>query len=91
MKKIKIEMEFTVGTLDEIGMGGFKVPWVDAEQDGRVFTITSGAGVGSPLLEASVTEGGHWVHAKASMAEFAPKVFDMLAAELDAQAGGEQS
>jgi len=82
MKKVYVEMEFTVGTLKEIGLGGLKQPWIDAVQNGREYSLTTGAGVGSSLLEASVSEGGRAVYARADMSEFAPEVFDMLTAAL---------
>jgi hypothetical protein len=53
-RQVTVEITFDVGTLDEIGLGGLKVGWADAERDGREYSLTAGAGVGSSLLEASV-------------------------------------
>ena len=35
--KITLEIEFEIGTLEEIGLGGFKAGWVDGEKDGRTY------------------------------------------------------
>ena len=65
-RKVTLQITFEVGTLEDIGLGGFKVGWLNAEQDGRELTVTAGAGVGSPYLEASVTgpEGQPSVYAR---------------------------
>jgi hypothetical protein len=69
-KIVTLEIEFTVGTIEEIGIGGLKQPWVDA-------------GLGNPLMEASIKDGDRNLYAHADMRKFAPKVFDMLSAALD--------
>ena len=53
-RQVTVQLTFDVGTLDDIGLGGFKIGWVDAEQDGREYSLAAGAGCGSSLLEASV-------------------------------------
>jgi hypothetical protein len=57
-RKVTLEITFDVGTLEEIGLGGFKAGWLDSERDGREYSLTAGAGVGSPYLEASVRGPG---------------------------------
>jgi hypothetical protein len=62
MKKIKVELEFEVGTLSELisehGYGGFKQSWLDGEREGRSYSVTCGAGVGTPDIDASVVAVG---------------------------------
>lgn len=54
--KHTIEIEFEVGTIKEMGYGGLKQGWIDAEDKGQKLSFTAGAGVGSALLEASVSD-----------------------------------
>ena len=55
-RKVTVELTFDVGTLDDLGYGGFKQTWIDAQKpDGTELSLTCGAGLGSPLIEASVT------------------------------------
>jgi hypothetical protein len=82
-KIVTLEIEFTVGTIEEIGIGGLKQPWVDSDHQGRHYSITAGAGLGNPLMEASIKDGDRNLYAHADMRKFAPKVFDMLSAALD--------
>lgn len=44
MREVVIPVTFKIGDLSEIGIGGFKTGWVDAEEDGTRFSLTSGAG-----------------------------------------------
>lgn len=81
-RKIKIEIEFEIGTLEQIGYGGFKQSWIDSELDGREYSLTSGAGLGNSLLEASVTEGKRGMYAKASIIPLATSIFNALTAAL---------
>jgi hypothetical protein len=81
-EEITLEITFKVGSLEEIGLGGFKQPWIDAERDGREFDLTCGAGVGNPYLEASARAGGDAVYARADISELAPKLWDALAGRL---------
>ena len=69
--RVTIPVTFEAGTLDDIGLGGFKVGWIDAEQSGREYSLTAGAGVGSPYLEASVAgpDGQPSVYARADIRE----------------------
>jgi hypothetical protein len=91
VKDITIPLTFKVGTLDEIGMGGFKTGWVSAEQDGTKYEITSGAGLGNARLEASARRDGKSVYASADIRTVADQLWPQLAQELIAQvlSGGE--
>lgn len=87
MKKIKVELEFEVGTLAEVGIGGFKVSWVDSEHEGRDYSLTAGAGCGSSLLEASViAPDAESIYARADIRELAKVLWPQLAREQDAVA-----
>ena len=88
--KITLEIEFEIGTLEEIGLGGFKAGWVDGEKDGRTYALTSGAGLGSELLEAHARDGERSVYARADVRVLAGQLFRELDKALDA-GGGEQA
>jgi hypothetical protein len=80
-RQVTIPVTFDVGALEDIGLGGFKVSWLDAEQDGRTYSLTAGAGVGSPYLEASVTGGGQpGAYARADIRKLASVLWDALRA-----------
>lgn len=68
-RRVTVEITFDVGTLEDIGLGGFKVGWLGSKQDGREYDLTAGVGVGSSLLEASVRgpEGSPSVYAQADI------------------------
>src|SRR5215831_17981040 len=44
MRTVKLEIEFEVGTLHEIGLRGLKVEWVSDEQPGRQYSLIVGEG-----------------------------------------------
>jgi hypothetical protein len=79
MKTVKVELEFEVGTIKEIGYGGYKVPWIDATSGDKQFDLTAGAGVGSSLLEASVREEGKpSIYAIADIQPLAKSIWNVL-------------
>ena len=91
METIKIEVEFRVGTLEEIGLGGLHVNWVSVNRtlsDGNggteeiEYELTAGAGVGNPLLDASARVGGKSLYARASVTGLCADLFDELTARL---------
>lgn len=79
-RQVTIPVTFMVGSLDDIGLGGFKVGWLDAEQDGRAYSLTAGAGVGSPYLEGSLhgPDGQPAVYAQADIRALASALWDAL-------------
>lgn len=82
-RKVKVEIEFEIGTLEQIGLGGFKQPWIDAERDGRMYDLTCGAGLGNSFIEASIHEGKRALYARASITPAATDIFNALNAALD--------
>jgi hypothetical protein len=82
MDKVTLEIEFEIGTLAELGYGGFKQSWINADVGPVQFSLTCGAGVGSPYMEASAIDGDTAVYARADASRLAPKVWDLLAARL---------
>jgi hypothetical protein len=92
MIEVTLPITFKIGTGEEVGLGGFKVPWVDADDPRnpeRHFGLTAGAGVGSSLLEASVTDESdgkpRYLYAKARINDLATALFDALAEALDSR------
>jgi hypothetical protein len=83
METVKLEIEFDIGSIEELGFGGFKVGWLDAEQDGTKYSLTSGAGCGNGLLEASVSKEGNHLYAKSDIRTLAQKLFEVLEDRLD--------
>jgi len=57
-EKITIPVEFTIGTLEEIGLS-LRQEWLSAEHDGAKLDLACGAGLGSGVLEASCSLDGH--------------------------------
>jgi hypothetical protein len=82
MDKVTLEIEFEIGTLAELGYGGLKQSWINADVGPVQFSLTCGAGVGSPYMEASASDGDTAVYARADASRLAPKVWDLLAARL---------
>jgi hypothetical protein len=83
MREVTLAVTFKVGTIQEIGLGGFKVGWFDATtEDGTELSLTAGAGFGNPLLEASASRGGKHVYASTDMRKVAEAIFDELQGEL---------
>lgn len=82
--KLTVEIEFDIGTLEELGYGGFKQPWIDATgPQGGEFSLTAGAGVGNSLLEASACIDGRHLYAKADIRPVANAIFAALEAALE--------
>lgn len=76
---VTLSVEFEVGTLDDLGLGGFKTSWLDSERDGRDYSLTAGAGVGSPYLEAYVSGGDlPAVYARADIQTLTRRLWDAL-------------
>lgn len=84
--KHTIEIEFEVGTIKEMGYGGLKQGWIDAEDKGQKLSFTAGAGVGSALLEASVSdpEEGDYLVAHADIRPVATAIWRILQAAVAA-------
>jgi hypothetical protein len=88
--QVTIPVTFDVGTLEDMGLGGFKVVWLDVEADDREFSLTAGAGCGSPYLEASVTGGGQpSVYARADIRLLAQELWNQLRLAQEAAAVAE--
>ena len=87
--RVTLEITFEIGTIDDVGFGGFKVGWLDAEEDGCQYDLTAGAGVGSPLVEASVrADGKPSVYARADIRDLTRRLWrlmDAVQAELAAE------
>lgn len=79
-----IKIEFEVGTVRELGFGGLKQSWIDAEDKGQRLSLTAGAGLGSPLLEASIKDGDDYLFAKADIRPVAEAIFRILQSQLAA-------
>ena len=90
-RTVTIPLTITVGTLEDIGLGGFKVGWLASEKDGRAYSLTAGAGVGSVYLEASVTgpEDQPSVYAQADIRPFTRELWGRLEAIQDELAAAE--
>jgi hypothetical protein len=83
-RKVIIPVEFEIGTLEQIGYGGFKVTWVSSEtDDGTEYDLTAGAGVGSDLIEASVKRGDVYVWAKASVRPLTTELWNQMRTDLN--------
>jgi hypothetical protein len=81
-RQVTLEITFDVGALEDIGLGGFKTGWLDTEQDDREFSLTAGAGCGSPYLEAHVSGGGQpAVYAQADIRTLTGQLWDALREE----------
>jgi hypothetical protein len=85
MWKLTLEIEFDVGTLEELGLGGLRQSWVDASHEGREYSLTCGAGLGNTLLEGSVSDGDRAVYARSTVNDLAQKLFAALSEDFDAQ------
>jgi hypothetical protein len=82
--RVIIHLELDIGTVNELGLGGLKQGWVDSTDDrDRKLSITAGAGVGSPLLEASITDGKDHLYARADIHQFGSLIFRALTEELE--------
>jgi hypothetical protein len=85
MRKVTIPIEFEIGTIKELGFGALKVGWIDAESDRSELTLTAGAGVGSPLLEASahsLEREDDGVYARADIRDIANVLFAEMEKDL---------
>ena len=82
-REITLTVTFKIGTLAQIGMSGLKQSRADAGQDGREYSLTCGAGLGSSLLEAGITEGKRSLYARASISPLASDIFDALKPALE--------
>ena len=93
MQEIEITLKVKIGTLQEIGMGGFKHGWLNAERDGREFSLTCGAGCGTSFIEGFINAPGKpSLCAQTSIRPFATELFSALqAAQDEAAAAGEQA
>lgn len=91
MREVTIPVTFRIGTIGEIGLGGLKVLWVSSEtDDGTEYSLFSGAGVGSSLMEGAIKRSGKYLHAEASIRGLAEELFNHLRTALAEQeaAGG---
>lgn len=87
-RRVTLEITFDVGTLEDLGLGGFKTGWLGSEQDGRAYSLTAGAGVGSSLLEASVSgpEGSPSVYARTDIRTLVSSLWHQMATIQDEMA-----
>lgn len=85
-EKITFELEFDFGTLEELGLTGFKQGFLEATRgdgdDMRAYSLTTG--IGNTWLEASASQGDVHVYAQASARGMAEKLFHALDERLDA-------
>ena len=86
MEKVKLELEFAIGTIEELGYGGLKQPWIDAEAQGNdgKYALYCGAGLGNWLLEASGERDGQHLYAQADIRPLATAIFIELGVRLGA-------
>ncbi len=89
-EKITLPVEFEIGTLEEIGLGGLKMNWLSGgpDEDGRTFSLESGTGLGNPWLEASGHLGSQNIYARGDIRELAQKLFAALAERLKVETDG---
>jgi hypothetical protein len=85
MREVTIPVTFKIGTIEELGYGGFKTTWLESDHAGAKFDLTSGAGVGSPLLEGSARRDGTSVYAQADIQPLGQVLFGELERELNRQ------
>lgn len=83
---VRLHLDFAVGTLTEIGLGGLQVPWIDATQEGTRYDVTCGAGVGNGFLNVGAVRGSTGQYARASITDLAQTMFGILERRLDAAA-----
>jgi hypothetical protein len=91
-EKVTLKIEFTVGTLREIGLGGFRIGWLDAENDGLELSLTCGAGMGNGLLEASCNAASgksEGLYARADIRPLAEALFTELGKRFRARESGD--
>jgi hypothetical protein len=75
--KITIPVEFTIGTLEELGLT-LRQEWLSAEHDGAELDLTCGAGLGSGVLEASCHLDGRSLYARTDIRVAARAIFSEL-------------
>jgi hypothetical protein len=77
---VRLHLDWHVGALTDIGIGGLKMEWLTAEDDqtGISYDLTSGAGLMNPHLEASARRDGHGVYARADIRPLTRTLFDYL-------------
>ncbi len=86
MRKLTLEIEFEVGTQDEMGYGGgFKSTWLEGtnQETGVIVELLSGSGMGNPYLEGEAhdADGGHLI-ARADMRPLARRLWGEMEHEL---------
>ena len=88
-RKIKLEVEFEIGTIKELGLGGFHMEWMSAKLDDMSFDLTCGAGLGNSLIMASATKGEQHIYAQGSIKPLTNELFEELRKELEPPLPGE--
>jgi len=80
----EITLTFKVGTVKEPGISGLKQTWLEAEDNGQRLALTSGAGLGNPLLEASIKDGEEYLYAQTDVRLGVQAIFEILQRQLAA-------
>jgi hypothetical protein len=84
---VVLPLAFKVGTLQEIGLPGLQVPWMDGgdEATGTRYDVTCGAGVGNGFVSLGAVRDGKGQYARASILDLTAPLFTILEGRLDAE------